>query len=212
VFGNGEARGRVRNAGELGAVVASVFYLFGCGGDSGGAGACGISGCGGDIKGTWDIEALCIRVSSKAFSTGIAACDAAAQAAVASAKVTSMAQITFTDTTYTMTGTVGLDAHYVFTNACLTAGGGSSASAATCNSLQTNLTNTGQVGTCSLSGETCVCDSTQSIPLSDSGSYSVDGTNLVMGSERDPFCVQGDTAQISAAGAGIDGSMSLARH
>jgi hypothetical protein len=195
-------------------LAAAAFYLCGCGGDSGG-GACGISGCGGDIKGTWDLTGMCAKLSGKTTSTGVAACDAVAQHALDTAKVVPMSmQVVFMDDTYSMSGNLEVAFDYVYTSACLTAQGGPGASEATCSDVQTALMNIGQPSTCSVSGDTCVCSATESMPVSETGPYRVDGTKLVMGTEMqsEPFCVQGDTARISAAASGISGSMTLKRH
>jgi hypothetical protein len=195
------------------AVLACAFYVTACGGDSSGGNACGISGCGGDIKGTWDVTGICITTSKLTDpSTGIAACDAVARAAVNTAKVAPMNMtITFTGTDYTLSGTAQLQFDFVYTKECLNAQGGSGASQATCNALQMGFGNSGLTGTCMLSSESCVCDATEDMPLSEHNTYSVDGTNIVEGSEHSPFCVKGDVAQFSSSNGQLGGSFSLKR-
>lgn len=208
----------LKRTGGLGAALCLLAGLAGCGGDSGSSGpnACAITGCGGDIKGTWDITAVCAQVSSSSLpSTGVAACDAVARSAVETAQVTPMnAQITFTDTGYMETGTAELKFHYVYTKACLTAQGGSGASEGACNAIQSASMGQGLNATCQLAGETCVCDASETISMSESGTYSVQGTSLSMGmlqgaSDTSPFCVKGDTAEISSGNAMFSGRMSL---
>jgi hypothetical protein len=197
------------------AALGCAFYVTGCGGDSSGAGAnaCGIAGCGGDIKGTWDVTAICVSTSSLAIQpSGVAACDAVANEAVKNAKVNPMPMmITFTDTDYTLSGTAQFEFNFVYTKACLTAQGGSGATQATCNALQMGLSNNGLTGTCMLSGETCACNVTQSMAVNEQTTYHVDGTKLVTSNESSPFCVKGDTAQFSSANSQIGGAFSLKR-
>src|SRR5690348_4544017 len=83
----------VRQGSRAGAFAAlgCAFYVTACGGDSSSANACGISGCGGDIKGTWDVTAVCVSASSISIqSSGVAACDAVGQEALKNAKVNPM--------------------------------------------------------------------------------------------------------------------------
>jgi hypothetical protein len=196
------------------ALLACAFYVTACGGDSSSASnRCGISGCGGDIKGTWDVTAICVSASGLMIqSSGVAACDAVGRAAADNAKVNPMPMtITFTDTEYTLSGTAQFEFQFVYTKACLTAQGGSGATQATCNALQMGLGNNGLNGTCMLSGETCVCNVTETMAVNEQQTYHVDGTNLVTSNESSPFCVKGDTAQFSSANSQIGGSFSLKR-
>jgi hypothetical protein len=195
------------------AALGCAFYVTACGGDSSSANACGISGCGGDIKGTWDVTAVCVSTSGISIqSSGVAACDAVGQEAAKNAKVNPMPMmITFTDTDYTLSGTAQFEFKFVYTKACLTAQGGGGATQSICNALQMGLTNNGLTGTCMLSGETCVCDVTQNMAVNQQETYHVDGTKLVTAKESSPFCVMGDTAQFSSSNSQIGGSFSLKR-
>jgi hypothetical protein len=187
---------------------------MGCGGDSGSSGsACDISGCGGDIKGTWDVTSICVSAANLSVpSTGIAACDAVARAAVSTAKVVPMPMmITFTDTDYTLSGTAEFQFQFVYTKECLSAQGGSGATQATCNALQMGLGNAGLMGTCTLSGETCACNATETMPVNEHQTFQIQGTKLVSTNESAPFCVMGDTAQFSSSNSQIGGSFSLKR-
>ncbi|HVW28782.1 MAG TPA: hypothetical protein VHC69_25625 [Polyangiaceae bacterium] len=196
-------------------VLCCAFYVTACGGDSSGSGAnaCGISGCGGDIEGTWDVTSICVDASSLAIpSTGVAACDAVAKAASNTAKAVPMSMsIGFTDTNYTMTGTLLIQFDFVFTKDCLTAQGGSGASQGTCNALQMGLTNQGLMGTCMLSGDTCACNATKTTPVSVNETYKVEGTQLTLGTDSGPYCVMGDTARFESSNTQIGGSFSLKR-
>jgi hypothetical protein len=198
----------------LAGLFAFSFYLQGCGGDAtdaGGAGACSISGCGGDIEGTWEVTSMCAHLPVPVMS-GVPACDAVGKDAVNSTKFAPMGmQIVFDDTTYTQSGTVKAEFTYVFTNACLSAQSGLTASADTCAEVQMNLNNAGQSGACRFSADTCVCDMSEVFPASESGPYSVAGTSLVTGSDKTPFCVHGDAAEMAANNSSFSGSMSLER-
>lgn len=198
----------------LAALFAFSICLPGCGGDAGddaGAGACGISGCGGDLKGTWAVTSLCAHAPGPVM-TGVPACDAVAKDAVNSTKFVPMGlQIVFDDTTYTQTGSTRAEFTYVYTNACLSAQSGLTASADTCAEVQMNLNNAGQSGTCRFSADTCVCDMSEVFPASESGTYSIEGTTLVTGSDKTPFCVHGDAAEMAASSSSFSGSMSLER-
>jgi hypothetical protein len=214
VIRSGKWGRQVRRA-EAFAVLACVFYVTACGGDSsnGGGSACDISGCGGDIKGTWDVTSICVSVAGLSTpSTGVAACDAVARAATDNAKVVPMPMtVTFTDTDYTLSGTAEFQFQFVYTKACLTAQGGGGASQSTCDALQSGLGSSGLTGTCTLSGEACACNATLTMPVNEHTAYHVDGTKLVSANESSPFCVKGDTAQFSSSNSQLGGSFSLKR-
>jgi hypothetical protein len=193
--------------------------LHGCGGDASGPGdggvhgegMCSVSGCGGDIEGTWAVTSVCAHLPG-AVMTGLPACDTVGKDAVNSAKFAPMGlELAFTGMTYTQTGSVKATFTYAYTNACLTAQSGLTASVDTCAEVQMNLNNAGQAGTCRFSADTCVCDMDEVFPASDSGAYSVEGTALVMGSDKTPFCVHGDTAELATSNSSFSGSMSLER-
>ena len=189
------------------------LYLTACGGDANadGAGACSIKGCGGDIKGTWAVKSLCAH-SPAPPSTGVSACDAVAKDAVNSTRFESMdMQIVFTDTDYTQSGSVKADFTYVYTEACLGAQSGLAPSDETCAEVEKNLNGAGQDGTCRFSANTCVCDMSKVFPVSETGTYSVEGTNLVTDGTKAPFCVHGNTAEFANSNSMFSGSMSLER-
>ena len=194
------------------AVVACAFYVTACGGDSSSGSACDISGCGGDIKGTWDVTSICVSAAGLSTpSTGVAACDAVARAATDTAKVVPMPMtVTFTDTDYTLSGIAEFQFRFVYTKACLTAQG-SGASQSTCDAVQSAFGSSGLTGTCMLSGETCACNATLTMPVNENATYHVDGTKLVRANDSAPFCVMGDTAQFSSSNSQLGGSFSLKR-
>jgi hypothetical protein len=195
--------------------VGAALSSSGCGGDSGGGGggSCGISGCGGDIRGTWDVTDMCAQLTGQ-VNSGVAACDSVAKDALAGAKVVPVnMQVIATDTELTISGNVQAKLHYVYTNDCLTAQGASGASPEQCAAIQSTLMGAGQPGTCTQAGKTCVCDVTQDLPaISDMGTYTVDGTAIITGTERNPYCVKGDTAQVSVTQNGLSGSWTLKKH
>jgi hypothetical protein len=196
------------------ASVVAMFLLCSCGGDSGGSGgSCSISGCGGDIKGTWDVTAMCSNVSAAATPmTGIAACDAGLKAAIAGAKTIPMdLQLTFTDTTYSIAGNFQVAFHYTFTKECLAAQS-VTASASTCSQIASSMSGSGINGTCAASGGACACDVTEAQPLNANEPYTVSGTMLTLGSSSGPYCVTGDTAQFSGGANGFSGALTLKRH
>ncbi|HEX4340015.1 MAG TPA: hypothetical protein VH062_29105 [Polyangiaceae bacterium] len=205
--------GWIRAVGRAGAVALGTFYLFGCGGDTGSSGgSCGISGCGGDIKGTWDVTEMCSSVPAPAVMVP-AACQDAVKEAVASAKTVPMGlQLNFSDNVYTVTGSLEVQIHLVYTKACLSAQG-ATASDATCGQLATGMSSGGLMATCSLAGDTCACDATEGTPLTVNEPYTVNGTTLALGSSSGgPFCVTGDTAKIGGTSGSFEGSMTLKRH
>src|SRR5262245_6463346 len=112
------------------------------------AGACVVSGCGGDIEGTWDVTAMCVQLTGQVV-TGLAACDAASKKAFDSARVVPVrAQLVFADGSYTQSGTARAELQYTYTNECLLAQSGVTASVETCDEIETNLTNAGQTAAC----------------------------------------------------------------
>ena len=193
---------------------ALALCLAACGDDASngaGAGACSIKGCGGDLEGTWTVKSMCAHLPGS-IMTGVSACDAVAKDAVNSSKFVPMdLQIVFSAGNYTQSGNTKAEFTYVYTEACLAAQGALAPSDETCAEVEKNLNGAGQAGTCRFSANTCVCDMSQVFPVSDMGPYSVEGTNLVMGSEKTPFCVHGDTVDLATSNSTFSGSMSAER-
>src|SRR5262245_24717521 len=186
--------------------------LTGCGGDAskaGGAGACDVSGCGGDIEGTWAVTSMCGHPTAP-IMTGVSACDESTKESAKTTRFVPMGlQVVFSDTGYTQSGNVKKEYTYVYTDACLGAQSGLAASVETCAEVETNLNGAGQAGTCKLRADTCVCHLSEVGPMSASGAYSVEGTDLVMGGTKTPFCVHGDEAELAAVTSSFSGRMSL---
>jgi hypothetical protein len=172
------------------ALVAAPLVLCGCGGGSGGAGSCGaVPTCGGALDGTWrftgptciegDLDAALLAQAKDATPSLPSACNDMFQGFTVDATGTA----TFANNVETDNVTLSMKGRVVYSQACLSASSGSSATvtSTTCQSLQSRLLSSGDfaTATCSLSGSSCSCDTTtsQSTPTTPQA-FTVSGGHL----------------------------------
>jgi hypothetical protein len=204
-----------------------ALAMMACGGaTSDGGGSCPkVTGCGGDVTGTWHVTSMCAKASAAAFEsdggTGLPAdCSNALLAAINSAVTTpENASIQFTsDGHYAETGTVHLSYTATYTAACMRALGASTVDQALCSQVGANASNqnlgsaTIDAVTCTLSSGGCACNFSETDAFDQSGTFVTQGNELAFDSDQPaPYCVQGTTATLSSAAAGATGTLSLSR-
>ncbi|MEO8178038.1 MAG: hypothetical protein ABI895_04320 [Deltaproteobacteria bacterium] len=175
--------------------------LLGCGGKKNNPDVCSeLRACGGDVLGSWQVDALCPDPMTATQLLG-AQLPAACQDAVQSVELPSYElALEYTATTRSVTGTAALNARMSLSQSCV--------SAAT--QLQLMLTDTvcGLVGSlavlqlranvpdamlsCTLADGNCACDLTGTLPLDSTASYIVRDNQLVEGDSAQDYCVSGD--------------------
>jgi hypothetical protein len=186
------------------------------GGGSGTGGECGkIKGCGGDIVGTWTVEELCFSTLDAIFPDlqGQAAC----LDTIKSSKAKPTGSYTFDKSgNSTVDLTFSVDVETVFSAPCLSALAGTSTKvdAQTCADVEAS--NQGQQGiagiSCKVAKEGCSCLITSAdLGGRSSGPYSINGSNLVLGSTSGPYCVDGDTLHLVKSGSGLSGTLTMKR-
>ena len=211
---------------EFAAAVALAFVV-GCGGstsDGGGHGACpAVTGCGGDITGTWHVTSICASgVPTSLDTSGLPdACIATLTNSLASLQQEPQdATIEFDSAGhYQESGSTQGSGTYDYDAACLSALGQGPASSSTCSTIEDNLKNDPQLNsvTCSAVGGSCRCPFGITTAFSDTGTYHSSGNNLVLddgdpsGPVTGPYCVAGTVAQIGAQSGGVTGALDLSR-
>ena len=181
-----------------------MLVPLGCGGGGGGisliaATTCSQNfvACGGDPTGTWDIVSLCVDGDlNAAVNDQVAENDPACADLVSNAKLSGSGSVTYGAGTVSYNGRFQVQFAASYTPACVSAlAGGASLNAAVCGQIQTNLNKEeGKAGTCSFTGENCVCQFTMSPPITRSYSYTVSGATISeVGSDSYSFCVNGNT-------------------
>jgi hypothetical protein len=156
-----------------------------------------VTGCGGDIVGTWQVQSFCeSNVTSDTSATSFCP-----SATVSTSGVTASGTLTFgSDNSYSTALTLSGDLLYTLPNSCLTSYG------ATCAQLSASadLTGTGFTAvTCQQAGANCNCDFTLA-PTTDpaSGAYVISGTSVTLNStagdtSEDAYCATDTELQIS---------------
>ncbi len=218
-------RGAVFGAEASCAILALVAVA--CGGENNGSGSAScpaVTACGGDLVGVWNIQSMCARIPLTALDadggagTGLpAACNDALQGALDQDAVTPTgATIEFTsDGQYTESGTIAISFPVDYSAECLAALGGPPASSSTCDQIAASFgaSQPGASGTCTLASGGCRCSASMPSAFDATGPYQTEGTTLTFDGTPPggPYCVQGNTATITADEDGTTGSLSLTR-
>jgi hypothetical protein len=212
--------------GVWGALLVSLsLSSLACGGRTEKAAVCEpLTGCGGDLVGTWDVTSMCVRVLDGAqVPSAVPECEPVTRHALDVAVVVPKDMtVAFTKSTYLRTGTASMDTRYVFTDACLAANGYDVASKDTCDqvgfglqmtSTFNGLTFTPITVSCNLDSAACACDVSGEVAASDSGGYRVSNSeiffdNLATGGT---YCARDDKALISTDSASTTERIGLKR-
>lgn len=150
--------------------------------------------CGGDPTGSWSLERICVDGSLTdavgAYFSEYPSCENS----VREAELTTAAGVTYTETDFDRTGSATLKAKIEITEDCFREQAGGTLTSLTCMAYgQMMEGQSGMTGTCSYDGTVCVCNASVTEPLNASGTYSINGSEIV---EED-----GKTLAFCAAGA-----------
>lgn len=184
-------------------VLAASF--FSCGGDDeeagGDLGACGsISGCGGDIVGTWNVDGAC---TDNAFALmGSAVDQPACKGLIVDTNADGAGTFTFTANTLSSNVTITIDVTARYTPACVTAiaNGAAVDFAAVCMSLTQQYAVMSDVSgaSCAMAGENCDCILSFDLPVSANTTYTNSGGMIMSEGGAGPltYCVAGDRLEL----------------
>jgi hypothetical protein len=206
--------------------VVFASLALGCGGRTDQAPTCSpLTGCGGDLVGTWDVTSLCIRVQDGAeVPSAYPECEPVGRHALDVAVIVPKdLTATFSKDTYFRSGTATLDTSYVFTDACLAVKSYDVASAETCDQVGLELQSgsslsglnlTPTVVTCRLDSASCVCQLSGDVSINDSGSYRVSGSEIFFDGQATggTYCSRNGRALISTNSTSTTTRMGLKRH
>lgn len=205
-------------------VLAVLACGVGCGGGgNGGAGSssssgsgatCGkVTGCGGDVVGTWTVQSMCFDAYDAIFPD----LQAVSQCAkvVTGGSVKASGSYTFDKSGNVMTDlTFSVDVDTLWTADCLSALNMSKTAVDDASCAAIEASNQGQAGVagiaCKVEKTGCSCLITSSDVGGPSSSvYSVKGSTLTLGSNDGAYCVKGDTLSIVRTNAGLTGTLVL---
>lgn len=224
--GQRKERPRAARFGVWGAVLVSLsLSSLGCGGRTDQAAVCEpLTGCGGDLVGTWDVTSMCVRVLDGAtVSSSVPQCEPVARHALDVAVIVPKDMtIAFTKDSYVRRGTASIDTRYVFTDACLAADGYDVASKDTCDQvglgIQVTSTFSGfsftpTMVSCNLDSGACACDVSGEVAVSDAGGYRVAGSEIFLDNlaTGGTYCARGNKALISTESASTTNRIGLKR-
>lgn len=137
--------------------------------------------CGGDPVGSWSLERICVDGSLTdavgAYFSEYPSCENS----VREAGLTTAAGVTYTTNDFDRTGSATLTAKLEISEDCFReqAGGGTLTSLTCAAYGQMMEGQSGMKGSCSYDGSLCVCEATVTQSLNASGTYSVDGSEIV---------------------------------
>jgi hypothetical protein len=183
--------------------------LLACGGKKGGEpdGCSEIRACGGDVVGSWQVDALCPDPATATQLLG-AQLPADCQDAVQSVDLPSYElALEYTATTRKVTGTAALNATLSLSASCIAAVTPlrlmlndnlcSLVATGAASQLRANLPDA--MLTCRLADTNCACDLTGTLTLNSSADYSVADNQLVEGNNAQDYCVSGDKLALRSA-------------
>jgi len=209
------------------AAVVAWLGCLGCGGrtDHQAPTCSAVTGCGGDLSGTWDVTSMCARVLDGAvLPSAVPECEPVTRHALDVAVVIPKnVTIAFSKNTYSRSGTATLDTSYVFTDACLAATGYPVASADTCMQVGFGIQGRSSFNgfnfepssvTCRLDSASCVCQVSGDVLVNDSGTYRVSGSEIFFDGQATSgtYCANNDRAVISVDSTSTTTRMGLKRH
>jgi hypothetical protein len=183
--------------------------LVACGGKkSGEQDGCGeVRACGGDVLGSWQVDALCPDPATATQLLGTQL-PADCQDAVQSVELPSYdLTLEYTASTRKLSGTAALNATLSLSATCiaavtrvqltLTDSLCSLVATAAAPQLRTNLPDA--MLTCKLAETQCACDLTGTLTLSSTANYTVSDNQVVEGDNGQDYCVSGDKLALRSA-------------
>ena len=190
----------------------SLFWLcalLACGGKKGGEqdGCSDIRACGGDVVGSWQVDALCPDPATATQLLG-AQLPAECQDAVQTVDLPSYdLTLDYTATTRKVSGTAALNATLSLSASCIAAVTRlqlmlsdnlcSLVATAAAPQLRANLPDA--MLTCKLAGANCACELTGTLTLNSSAGYTVADNQIVEGDSEQDYCVSGDKLALRSA-------------
>lgn len=183
--------------------------LVACGGKKGGEqdGCSELRACGGDVVGSWQVDALCPDPATATQLLGAqlpADCNGAVQTVdVPSYDLT----LDYTATTRNVSGTAALNATLNLSAACITAVTRlpltlsdnlcSLVATAAAPQLRANLPDA--MLTCQLADANCACDLTGTLTLNSTVNYTISDNQIVEGASAQDYCVSGNKLSLRSA-------------
>jgi hypothetical protein len=183
--------------------------LLACGGKKGGEpGGCSeIRACGGDVVGSWQVDALCPDPATATQLLG-AQLPADCQDAVQSVDLPSYdLTLEYTATTRHITGTAALNATLSLSATCiaavspvqLTLSDNVCSLVATLAAPQLRANLPDAMLTCRLADASCACDLTGTLTLDSTANYIVADNQIVEGTNEQDYCVSGSKLALRSA-------------
>jgi hypothetical protein len=173
-----------------------------------------LTGCGGDVEGTWNVEDICVE--NAVALAGMAVDDPACSTLFAGVNVGASGSFMFNAGALTSTFMMTVDIHAVWTPACLMALSGATNLdiAATCASLNNEYGSNGQfsAASCAVVGGNCDCELSSERELFAGNNYTVQGNKIVYPSEGAiDYCVEGNALTLGTVMDGRVMTISLSR-
>lgn len=186
-----------------------ALLLAACGGKKGGEqDLCSeLRACGGDVAGSWQVDALCPDPTTATQLLG-AQLPAACQDAVQNVELPSYdLTLEYTATTRNVTGTAALNATMSLSASCIAAFTGVqlTLSDALCQLVATAAAPNLRASlpdamlSCKLADTNCACDLTGTLTLDSTADYSVQGNQIVEGDSQQDYCVSGSKLALRSA-------------
>jgi len=181
------------------------MLLLSCGGGNsdGGGGTCGaFSACGGDLTGTWIVNALCMEGNLAAAADAATGLPAACDGTIQSVSIKVNGTIQFANFIETSNLTVMTSARFQYTAACLAAEIGTSVvvTQTVCDLFAASLKSGLDSATCTLTGGNCDCNGTLVQVVAESKAYTLSGSTLTYASGKSvQFCVSGNNLTVRSA-------------
>jgi hypothetical protein len=186
-----------------------ALLVVACGGKKGGdPGGCSeLRACGGDVVGSWQVDALCPDPATATQLLG-AQLPADCQDAVQSVDLPSYdLTLGYTATTRNISGTAALNATLNLSASCIASVTRlplmlsdnlcALVAVAAAPQLQANLADA--MLTCKLADTSCACDLTGTLTLDSSANYTVADNQIVEGESAQDYCVSGDRLALRSA-------------
>jgi hypothetical protein len=177
-----------------------------CGGNSEDGGSCGPgAACGGDLVGSWAVQNVCVVGDSFAEAVTGSLPEQCADAVEQTTLVPMDVVIEYTASgTSRTSGSLRVDVQARLSQACLNAAARMTfpISNTTCRlagataQAQTEEEYPGATYSCTDAGDSCLCDVSVPTPLEGSGTYAVQGDQIISDGQGIDYCISGNTLSI----------------
>ncbi len=183
---------------QSGLILFAATISFGCGSDSngnGGSAQCtAVTGCGGDITGTWTIASVCLNEPDSTLTETCGAVNMHIGSATATGTLTFNA-----DGTQSQNFTAVIEDTLIFPTSCV-----ANATVCTQSEAAVNAQAGASDGHCTFSSAGCTCTFKVTQTNTDGGNYQVSGTSVTFQNtgedpETDPYCVSGNKLSLQTS-------------